>query len=136
MITSNREPSEILTMMADPLLAQSAMDRLQSAAYELELTNGPIISHDQHTARDRTHPGSPWFDIPCIATGIIDQGLPARSSGVDAATGQDKSRARIDSPDSATIPAPSTSRGHVPSTPWTPCCATARRAAPAVLRDC
>ena len=35
MITSNREPPEILTMMADPLLAQSAMDRLQSAAYEL-----------------------------------------------------------------------------------------------------
>jgi hypothetical protein len=34
-ITSNREPPEILAMMADPLLAQSAMDRLQSAAYEL-----------------------------------------------------------------------------------------------------
>lgn len=34
-VTSNREPPEILTMMADPLLAQSAMDRLQSAAYEL-----------------------------------------------------------------------------------------------------
>lgn len=34
-ITSNREPPEVLTMMADPLLAQSAMDRLQSAAYEL-----------------------------------------------------------------------------------------------------
>jgi DNA replication protein DnaC len=34
-ITSNREPPEILTMMADPLLAQSAMDRLQSAAFEL-----------------------------------------------------------------------------------------------------
>lgn len=34
-ITSNREPPEILTMMADALLAQSAMDRLQSAAFEL-----------------------------------------------------------------------------------------------------
>jgi DNA replication protein DnaC len=34
-ITSNREPPEILTMMADPLLAQSAIDRLQSAAFEL-----------------------------------------------------------------------------------------------------
>jgi DNA replication protein DnaC len=34
-ITSNREPPEILAMMADALLAQSAMDRLQSAAYEL-----------------------------------------------------------------------------------------------------
>lgn len=34
-ITSNREPPEILTMMADALLAQSAIDRLQSAAFEL-----------------------------------------------------------------------------------------------------
>lgn len=33
--TSNRDPSEMVTMMADPLLAQSAIDRLQSAAYEL-----------------------------------------------------------------------------------------------------
>jgi len=34
-ITSNRDPAEMLAMMADPLLAQSAIDRLQSAAYEL-----------------------------------------------------------------------------------------------------
>jgi len=34
-VTSNREPPEILAMMADPLLAQSAIDRLQSAAFEL-----------------------------------------------------------------------------------------------------
>lgn len=34
-ITSNREPAEMLAMMADPLLAQSAIDRLQSAAFEL-----------------------------------------------------------------------------------------------------
>jgi hypothetical protein len=37
--TSNREPPEILAMMADPPLAQSAIDQLQSAAYEL-VTNG------------------------------------------------------------------------------------------------
>ena len=36
-ITSNREPPEILAMMADPLLAQSAIDRVQSAAFELVL---------------------------------------------------------------------------------------------------
>jgi DNA replication protein DnaC len=35
--TSNREPAEWLALMADPLLAQSAIDRLQSAAYELIL---------------------------------------------------------------------------------------------------
>jgi DNA replication protein DnaC len=34
-LTSNREPAEWLALMADPLLAQSAVDRLQSAAYEL-----------------------------------------------------------------------------------------------------
>lgn len=33
--TSNREPAEWLTMMSDPLLAQSAVDRLTSTAYEL-----------------------------------------------------------------------------------------------------
>ena len=36
-VTSNREPIEWLGQMADPLLAQSAIDRLQSAAYELIL---------------------------------------------------------------------------------------------------
>jgi len=36
-VTSNREPIEWLGVMADPLLAQSAIDRLQSAAYELVL---------------------------------------------------------------------------------------------------
>jgi DNA replication protein DnaC len=36
-VTSNREPIEWLAQMADPLLAQSAIDRLQSAAYELVL---------------------------------------------------------------------------------------------------
>lgn len=34
-VTSNRDPSEWLAVMADPLLAQSAVDRLKSAAWEL-----------------------------------------------------------------------------------------------------
>ena len=34
-VTSNREPDEWLTMMSDPLLAQSAIDRLTSTAHEL-----------------------------------------------------------------------------------------------------
>jgi DNA replication protein DnaC len=37
LVTSNREPVEWLALMADPLLAQSAIDRLQSAAHELVL---------------------------------------------------------------------------------------------------
>jgi DNA replication protein DnaC len=36
-VTSNREPVEWLGYMADPLLSQSAIDRLQSAAHELVL---------------------------------------------------------------------------------------------------
>jgi DNA replication protein DnaC len=34
-LTSNRDPAEWLTVMADPLLAQSAVDRMKSAAWEL-----------------------------------------------------------------------------------------------------
>lgn len=34
-LTSNRDPAEWLAMMADPMLAQSAVDRLKSAAWEL-----------------------------------------------------------------------------------------------------
>ena len=36
-VTSNRAPVEWLGLMADALLAQSAIDRLQSSAYELVL---------------------------------------------------------------------------------------------------
>lgn len=48
-VTSNREPIEWLTQMADALLAQSAIDRLQSAAYELVL--------DGDSYRQRQKPG-------------------------------------------------------------------------------
>jgi DNA replication protein DnaC len=46
-ITSNREPSEWLAMMADPLLAQSAVDRLVSTAHEL------IIDGDSYRRRQK-----------------------------------------------------------------------------------
>ncbi len=39
-LTSNREPAEWLTMMSDALLAQSAVDRLTSAAHTL-IIEGP-----------------------------------------------------------------------------------------------
>lgn len=52
-VTSNREPIEWLGLMADPLLAQSAIDRLQSAAYEL------VLDGDSYRRRQRPTPGQP-----------------------------------------------------------------------------
>jgi len=46
-LTSNREPSEWLTMMADPLLAQSAVDRLTSTAHEL------VVEGESYRRRQR-----------------------------------------------------------------------------------
>jgi len=54
MITSNRDPGEWLAVMADALLAQSAIDRLTSAAYELVL--------EGESYRRRQKPPSPGRD--------------------------------------------------------------------------
>lgn len=49
-LTSHRDPSEWLAMMADPLLAHSAVDRLVSTAHEL------IIEGDSYRRRQKpTH---------------------------------------------------------------------------------
>jgi DNA replication protein DnaC len=45
-VTSNRTPDEWLTTMTDPLLAQSAVDRLVSTAYEL-IIEGPSYRQRQ-----------------------------------------------------------------------------------------
>ena len=46
-LTSNREPNEWLALMADPLLAQSAVDRLVSTCHEL------VIEGDSYRRRQR-----------------------------------------------------------------------------------
>jgi len=46
-LTSNRGPDEWLSMLADPLLAQSAVDRLQSSAWEL------VIEGESYRQRER-----------------------------------------------------------------------------------
>lgn len=51
-ITSNREPVEWLGLMADPLLAQSAIDRLQSAAHELVLDGQSYRQRQKPTLTD------------------------------------------------------------------------------------
>ena len=56
-LTSNRDPSEFLAQMADPLLAQSAVDRLQSAAYEL------VIEGESYRKRQKPAVGQP-HDAP------------------------------------------------------------------------
>jgi DNA replication protein DnaC len=48
-VTSNREPIEWLALMADPLLAQSAIDRLQSAAHEL------VLDGESYRQRQKPH---------------------------------------------------------------------------------
>lgn len=50
-VTSNREPAEWLGQLSDALLAQSAIDRLKSAAYELVL--------EGESYRQREKPGLP-----------------------------------------------------------------------------
>ena len=46
-LTSNRDPSEWLAVMADPLLAQSAVDRLKSAAWELIIEGESYRQHEK-----------------------------------------------------------------------------------------
>ena len=56
--TSNREPIEWLALMADALLAQSAIDRLQSSAYEL------VLDGDSYRKRQKPTAGAPADPTP------------------------------------------------------------------------
>jgi DNA replication protein DnaC len=58
-VTSNRDASEWLPLMTDPLLAQSAIDRLTSTCHEL------IVEGDSYRRRQR--PPAPQFDAPAPA---------------------------------------------------------------------
>jgi len=49
-ITSNRDPSEWLGVMSDPLLAQSAVDRLVATSYEL------VIEGQSYRRQQRPRP--------------------------------------------------------------------------------
>jgi DNA replication protein DnaC len=57
-VTSNRDPVEWLTLMADVLLAQSAVDRLQSSAYEL------VLDGESYRRRQKPTPGAPPQPAP------------------------------------------------------------------------
>jgi len=51
-LTSNRDPVEWLAVMADPLLAQSAVDRLKSAAWQL------VIEGESYRQHERSRPSA------------------------------------------------------------------------------
>ncbi len=57
-ITSNRDPSEWLGLTADPLLAQSAVDRLKSAAWAL------VIEGNSYRQREKPALGAPATTPP------------------------------------------------------------------------
>ena len=59
-VTSDRDPSEWLAVMADPLLAQSAVDRLTSAAWEL------VIERSSYCQREK-----PRLDTPPQRTNTV-----------------------------------------------------------------
>jgi len=52
-VTSNRDPAEWLPLLADPIRAQSAIDRLQNAAYEL------VIEGESYRKRQKPRFGGP-----------------------------------------------------------------------------
>ena len=60
-VTSNRTPDEWLTMMTDPLLAQSAVDRLVSTAHEL-IIEGPSYRQRQKPSINGHPAGVPVDD--------------------------------------------------------------------------
>lgn len=62
-VVSNREPKEWLAMMADALLAQSAVDRLLNSAYELVLEGDSYRRH-QKPRREGDAPGSEALRSP------------------------------------------------------------------------
>ena len=58
-LTSNRDPSEWLAVMADPLLAQSAVDRLKSAAWELVIEGESYRQREKPSITTPTEPTTP-----------------------------------------------------------------------------
>ena len=56
-LTSNRDPSEWLAVMADPLLAQSAVDRLKSAAWKLVIEGESYRKREKPTLHPSPEPG-------------------------------------------------------------------------------
>jgi DNA replication protein DnaC len=56
-VTSNRDPSEWIAVMSDPLLAQSAVDRLVSTSYELVIEGESYRRQRPHAARAKSATG-------------------------------------------------------------------------------
>ena len=74
-VTSNRTPDEWVTLMSDPLLAQSAVDRLASTCHEL-IVEGESYRRRQRPAitRSLTNPDQPPQDDPAAARWSLGRG--------------------------------------------------------------
>jgi DNA replication protein DnaC len=85
-VTTNREPpGEWLAAMADPLLAESAIDRLTSNAYQL-VVDGPSYRQRQRPGRTKqTSPAPRAGPTPSSVPSTAAAGVKAKPSGRPAA---------------------------------------------------
>jgi hypothetical protein len=96
-VTTNREPpGEWLAAMADPLLAEAAIDRLTSNAYQL-VVDGPSYRQRQRpgTGRQPGPPGggpTPSSRLPKTATGVKAKPSGRPPAGLDPSSSRRRRR--------------------------------------------
>ncbi len=98
-VVSNREPTEWLAMMADPLLAQSAVDRLLNAAYELVLEGDSYRRHQKPRPEAGEGPAEALLRGPQRAASATSGTLaPAASGAAEAARAERPENEPVRSP--------------------------------------
>jgi DNA replication protein DnaC len=83
-LTSNRDPSEWLAVMANPMLAQSAVDRLKSAAWELVIEGESYRQHEKPSLATPDRTRHQHLDVAALDTRPRRREHHARPVNVDA----------------------------------------------------